>query len=164
MAFEEMLLFNLLDLSVLKPYHLLMLNFCAPLLTKLTWAAAFLSLCFTLLRRRSQGTSDSCSWEGKSTMGSGHQRMGEGNLFLGEKDSGSTCSACQEQGSKHSDQAAKSFTKGLGTWQPMGRLEWFPHQAGWRTFSGRAQSPGNAWHAFTCRMVEQRPVLMAKLV
>lgn len=42
MAFEEMLLFNLLDLPVLKSYHLLMLNFTASLLTKLTWAAAFI--------------------------------------------------------------------------------------------------------------------------
>lgn len=106
MAFEEMLLFNLLDLSVLKPYRLLMLNFCASLLTKLTWAAAFLSLCFTPLHHGSQGIFDFCSWEGKSTMGSGRQRMGEGNLFLGEKDPGSTCSARQEQRSKCSDQAA----------------------------------------------------------
>ena len=109
MTFEEILLFNLLDLPVLKPYCLLTLNFHASLLTKSTWAAAFLSLFFTLLHHGSQGISDFCSWEEKSTMGSGHQRMGEGNLFLGEKDPGYMCSACQEQGSKRSDQAAVSL-------------------------------------------------------
>lgn len=104
-----MLLFNLLDLSVSKPYRLLMLNFRASFLTKLTWAAAFLSLYFTLLHHGSQGISDFCSWEGKSTMGSSHQRMREGNLFLGEKDPGSARNACQEQGNKCSDQAAVSI-------------------------------------------------------
>lgn len=74
-AFDEMLLFNLLDLSVSKPYRLLMLNFRASFLTKLTWAAAFLSLYFTLPHHGSQGISDFCSWERKSTMGSSHQRM-----------------------------------------------------------------------------------------
>lgn len=49
MAFEEVLLFNLLDSSVSKPYCSLMLNFHAFFLTKLRHPAVFFSLCFTLL-------------------------------------------------------------------------------------------------------------------
>lgn len=91
-----MLLPTLSHLPVLEPYHLLMLNYHG----QLHFSARF------LLSRLMDP--EESSWQGKSTAGMDRQRMAEGNLFLGGKERGSNCKACQEQGRKCPGQAAVS--------------------------------------------------------
>lgn len=96
-----MILPNLSDLPVLKPYHLLMLSFRVNHRGLQHFPARVLLSCIM--------DPEESSWRGKSAVGSGHQRVAGGNLSLGGKDPGSACKVHQEEGRKCSGQAAVSL-------------------------------------------------------